>query len=33
MKSCNATANTKGLKGDERKSFMSTCLSGSSTTH
>jgi len=29
MKTCNADANTKGLKGDERKTFMKTCLSGS----
>jgi hypothetical protein len=28
MKTCNADAKTKGLKGDERKSFMSTCLKG-----
>ena len=27
MKSCNADAKTKGLKGDERKAFMKTCLS------
>ncbi|SDS21665.1 psiF repeat-containing protein [Pseudomonas asplenii] len=26
MKSCNAEATTKTLKGDERKAFMSTCL-------
>jgi hypothetical protein len=26
MKSCNADATAKGLKGDERKKFMSTCL-------
>lgn len=26
MASCNADASTKALKGDERKSFMSTCL-------
>jgi len=26
MKACNAEAGEKGLKGDERKSFMSTCL-------
>ena len=26
MKSCNAEAKTKALKGDERKKFMSTCL-------
>ena len=28
MKSCNADATTKALKGDERKAFMKTCLSG-----
>ena len=28
MKSCNAEAKEKGLKGDDRKSFMSSCLSG-----
>ena len=28
MKSCNADAKEKGLKGDERKKFMSTCLKG-----
>src|SRR3954451_7748176 len=27
MKACNADAKTKALKGDERKKFMSTCLS------
>ncbi len=27
MKTCNAEATSKGLKGDERKSFMKTCLS------
>jgi hypothetical protein len=27
MKSCNADAKAKALKGDERKKFMSTCLS------
>jgi hypothetical protein len=27
MKSCNAEAATKALKGDERKAFMSECLS------
>ena len=27
MKSCNAEAGTKALKGDERKKFMSGCLS------
>ncbi|AJO76304.1 MULTISPECIES: PsiF family protein [Pseudomonas] len=26
MKSCNAEATAKTLKGDERKAFMSTCL-------
>lgn len=31
MKSCNADAKTKALKGAERKSFMSTCLKGSTT--
>ncbi|HEX5364288.1 MAG TPA: PsiF family protein [Gallionella sp.] len=28
MKSCNADAKTKGLKGEERKVFMSSCLKG-----
>ncbi|MDZ4201606.1 MAG: PsiF family protein [Gallionella sp.] len=28
MKGCNAEAKTKGLKGDERKTFMSSCLKG-----
>jgi hypothetical protein len=27
MKECNAEAKDKGLKGDERKAFMKTCLS------
>ena len=27
MKTCNKEAGTKKLKGDERKTFMSTCLS------
>jgi hypothetical protein len=27
MKACNAEAGTKSLKGDERKKFMSDCLS------
>ncbi|MBV8784944.1 MAG: phosphate starvation-inducible protein PsiF [Gammaproteobacteria bacterium] len=27
MKSCNADAKTKALKGDERKAFMKSCLS------
>ncbi|WP_418214838.1 PsiF family protein [Bordetella bronchialis] len=28
MKDCNAEANKKALKGDQRKTFMSTCLKG-----
>jgi|SRR5579883_1880319 hypothetical protein len=28
MKACNADATAKGLKGDERKKFMSSCLKG-----
>jgi hypothetical protein len=34
MTSCNADASSKGLKGDDRKAFMKTCLSskGASTT-
>lgn len=28
MKSCNAEAKTKALKGDDRKGFMKGCLSG-----
>ena len=28
MKTCNAEAKTKELKGEERKTFMSSCLSG-----
>lgn len=28
MKGCSADARTKGLKGDERKAFMSSCLKG-----
>jgi len=28
MKDCNAQATTKALKGDARKTFMSSCLSG-----
>ncbi len=28
MKTCNAEAKTKALKGAARKSFMSTCLKG-----
>jgi psiF repeat len=27
MKACNADATSKGLKGDERKTFMKSCLS------
>lgn len=30
MKTCNADANAKALKGDERKAFMKTCLSSAS---
>lgn len=30
MSDCNKTAGDKGLKGDERKQFMSSCLSGKS---
>jgi hypothetical protein len=32
MKTCNADAKTQGLKGADRKTFMKTCLSGSSAT-
>ena len=28
MKTCNADAKAKDLKGDERKAFMSSCLKG-----
>ena len=31
MKTCNADAKTKALKGDERKAFMKSCLSGSAS--
>jgi hypothetical protein len=31
MTDCNKQASDKGLKGDDRKTFMSSCLSGSST--
>ena len=31
MKDCSAEAKSKGLKGKDRKSFMSTCLSGSTS--
>jgi hypothetical protein len=30
MTTCNADATSKGLKGDDRKAFMKTCLSASS---
>jgi hypothetical protein len=32
MKSCNKEATAKALKGDERKAFMKTCLSGKTST-
>ncbi len=32
MKTCNADAKTKALTGDDRKSFMKTCLSASTAT-
>ncbi|UJJ59108.1 PsiF family protein [Rhodanobacter denitrificans] len=32
MKSCNADAKTKALKGAERKAFMSSCLKGAAGT-
>ena len=32
MKACNAEAGKKELKGDERKKFMSDCLSAKSTS-
>ena len=32
MKTCNADAGKKGLKGDERKKFMSECLSSKATS-
>ncbi len=31
MKTCNADASAKALKGDERKAFMKDCLSAGST--
>ncbi|MDR2195769.1 MAG: PsiF family protein [Gallionellaceae bacterium] len=31
MKACNKEAKEKSLKGDERKAFMKTCLSGKET--
>lgn len=33
MKQCNSEANAKHLKGDERKNFMSTCLSAKAEEH
>ncbi len=32
MKTCNADAKTKALKGAERKTFMSSCLKGGAAT-
>lgn len=32
MKTCNADASTKALKGDERKAFMSSCLKAKPAT-
>ena len=32
MKSCNKEAKAKALKGDERKAFMKSCLSGKAST-
>jgi hypothetical protein len=32
MKSCNKEAKAKALKGDERKAFMKSCLSGKTST-
>ena len=32
MKSCNAEASQKQLKGDDRKSFMKTCLSANAAS-
>ncbi len=32
MKTCNADAKTKALKGAERKTFMSSCLKGDAAT-
>ena len=32
MKTCNADATAKALKGDERKAFMSTCLKAKPAT-
>jgi hypothetical protein len=33
MKTCSADAKTKGLKGDDRKTYMKTCLSADSAAH
>jgi hypothetical protein len=33
MKTCNAEANQKGLKGTDRQAFMKTCLSAAAATH
>jgi hypothetical protein len=33
MKSCNADAKSKGLKGDDRKAYMKTCLSAAPAAH
>jgi hypothetical protein len=33
MKTCNAAASTKGLKGEDRESFMKTCLSKEGSAH
>lgn len=33
MTTCNAQAKAKSLSGDQRKQFMSTCLSGSGGAH
>jgi hypothetical protein len=33
MKSCNADAKTKGLKGDERKAYLKTCLTAAPAAH
>lgn len=32
MKSCNAEAKTQGLKGSDRKTFLSSCLSGTTAS-
>src|SRR5689334_22797951 len=33
MKTCNASANDRKLKGDARKTFMKECLAGKTTTN